>query len=68
MFRAGGLRNQIELFRLPEPAAQTRHASFSLPLKNLRAGDNPVYIKVVQQDGHLAWSSPVYLQSMELGE
>jgi len=27
----------------------------------LNSGDNPIYVCVVQQDGHMAWSSPIYL-------
>ena len=29
--------------------------------KQLGNGDNPIYICVVQEDGHMAWSSPIYL-------
>jgi hypothetical protein len=25
------------------------------------AGDLPVYVRVTQEDGHQAWSSPIYL-------
>ena len=28
---------------------------------DLHSGDNPILIRVVQEDGHMAWSSPVYL-------
>jgi hypothetical protein len=28
----------------------------------LRAGaDNPLYVRLTQEDGHQAWSSPIYL-------
>ena len=62
VYRAGGLRKQIELYRLPDPACANREATFTLRLRRLRAGDNPIYVKVVQQDGHMAWSSPVYVK------
>jgi hypothetical protein len=55
----GGLRKQIAISRLP--AAPTREARFSLPLTHLSPGDNPVYVKLVQEDGHMAWSSPIYV-------
>lgn len=35
--------------------------SFTLDLKKLNKGDNPIFAKVIQRDGHLAWSSPIYL-------
>jgi hypothetical protein len=55
----GGLGKQIAISRLPsEPVREVR---FSLPLSDLRSGDNPIYVKVVQEDGHMAWSSPIYL-------
>ena len=28
--------------------------------KYLQKGDNPLYVCVVQEDGHMAWSSPIY--------
>jgi hypothetical protein len=55
----GGLGKQIAISRLP--AETTREAHFSLPLTELRPGDNPIYVKLVQEDGHMAWSSPIYL-------
>ena len=27
----------------------------------LHPGDNPLYVHVVQEDGQMAWSSPIYL-------
>jgi hypothetical protein len=55
----GGLCKQIAISRLPvEP---TRDGRFSLPLTELCPGDNPIYVKLVQEDGYMAWSSPVYL-------
>jgi hypothetical protein len=56
----GGLRKRIDVYRLAERAPA--HAfSFSLPVPRLREGDNPIYVKVVQEDGHMAWTSPIYL-------
>jgi len=36
-----------------------------LPLAELGAGDNPIYVKLVQEDGHMAWSSPIYVVCAE---
>ena len=30
-------------------------------LDKLHTGDNPIYVRMIQEDGHLAWTSPVYL-------
>ncbi len=56
----GGLRKKITLYRLPGEN-EVREFSFSLPLINLHSGDNPIYIRMMQEDGHMAWSSPVYI-------
>jgi hypothetical protein len=56
----GGLDKRIEVHRLPDkPSA--RDYSFTMQLTDLHKGDNPIYIKLIQEDGHMAWSSPVYL-------
>jgi hypothetical protein len=55
----GGLDKQIAISRLP--ASPKREVRFSLPLADLGPGDNPIYVKVVQEDGHMAWSSPIYV-------
>ena len=55
----GGLRKKIEITRLA--AKPVNEYTFSLPLTGLHPGDNPIYIRLVQEDGHLAWTSPIYL-------
>lgn len=56
----GGLERAIKLQRLPLSCSQT-----SLKFKNLvkmnPQGDTPVWVKVTTEDGHVAWSSPIYL-------
>lgn len=57
----GGLRKRIEVQRLA--AAPGRTARFAIDVGGhlIRHGDNPLYVRVVQEDGHMAWTSPVYL-------
>ena len=57
--RCGGVEKRIEIYRLP-PEGGSREFHFELPLPKLRKGDNPIYVRVNQEDGHMAWSSPVY--------
>ncbi len=57
---AGGLGRRIRLYRLPERSsayrlALTHKARFTGP------ADLPVYVRLTQEDGHQAWSSPIYL-------
>lgn len=59
-WKCGGLQKKIEISRLPDADASS-HLSFQIRLHKLRKGDNPIYIRVTQEDGHMAWSSPIYL-------
>jgi hypothetical protein len=56
----GGLKKEIRAIRLPD-MNKAREFTFSLPIENLKSGDNPIYIRVTQEDGHMAWTSPIYL-------
>ena len=56
----GGLRKQIQVYRLP---AESREVTMRVPLDlaKLGPGDNPIYVRITQEDGHMAWSSPMYV-------
>ena len=58
----GGLGQRLTVCRLPPPDGP-RDVSFVFRPRpeQLHDGDNPLYVHVVQEDGHMAWSSPVYL-------
>jgi hypothetical protein len=60
VWECGGLEKKIEVYRLPN-RQQSREYSCALPLTKLHEGDNPIYIRMMQEDGHMAWTSPVYL-------
>ena len=56
---AGGLGMEMGFSRLPdELTACSLDATIRVPLR--RDGDDPIYVRVVQEDGHIAWSSPIY--------
>ncbi|MBN2552128.1 MAG: DUF3604 domain-containing protein, partial [Spirochaetales bacterium] len=56
---AGGLGRRMRIFRLPdEPAENAVSVERAIPLSPGR--DNPLYARVVEEDGHVAWSSPIY--------
>lgn len=63
-FGCGGLRKEISICRLPDQTVATEFA-FSLTLHDLRCGDNPLYVRVTQEDGHMAWTSPIYAVQTE---
>jgi hypothetical protein len=56
----GGLGKRIEIYQLPD-RQHARDFSFALPLTELRQGENPIYVRMMQEDGHMAWTSPLYL-------
>lgn len=56
----GGLKKEISILRLPDQPIDPTF-SFDLDLESLHTGDNPIYVRVTQEDAHMAWSSPIYL-------
>jgi hypothetical protein len=59
VIEAGGLGRRIRIFRLPE-RLQPEALRASLPVTLTPGRDNPIYARVTQEDGHQAWSSPIY--------
>ncbi|HEX5077745.1 MAG TPA: DUF3604 domain-containing protein [Geminicoccaceae bacterium] len=58
---AGGLGRRLRLFRLPD-----RNETWDMRFEHrvrLCPGDNPLYVRLTQEDGHQAWSSPVYVMA-----
>jgi hypothetical protein len=60
LFEAGGLDRRLRIFRMPK---ENHHQSFQIErtIALKPSGDNPIYVRVTQEDGHQAWSSPIYL-------
>jgi hypothetical protein len=56
----GGMDMQVEMQRYPEETTQTE-LSLSRVLSPPAAEPAPYLVKVTQVDGHMAWSSPVYV-------
>jgi hypothetical protein len=57
---AGGLGRRVRVFRLP---SDNPHHTLKLERRiDLRdRGDNALYVRLTQEDGHVAWSSPIYV-------
>jgi hypothetical protein len=59
-FDAGGIGRRIRVFRLPDENPHRQLLlSRRVPLKE--TGDNALYVCLTQEDGHLVWSSPIYV-------
>ncbi len=60
VFEAGGIARRIRVFRLPDDNPhRVLTARRRVTLRD--DGDNAFYVCVTQEDGHLAWSSPIYV-------
>ena len=60
VFEAGGIARRLRVFRLPDENPHRRVAlERRIPLTADR--DNALYACLVQEDGHLVWSSPIYI-------
>lgn len=60
VFNAGGIGRAIRLFRLPNENAE-RRLRLTRRIKLEADGDNALYVRLTQEDGHLIWSSPIYV-------
>jgi hypothetical protein len=59
-YDCGGLFKALWIFRLPDENT-TFNMTLSRKVKLRNEGDTRLYCRVAQEDGHRAWSSPVYL-------
>lgn len=60
IFENGGIERRIRVFRLPDRNPHERvRIERRLRLRNDR--DNAFYVRVTFEDGHYAWSSPIYI-------
>ncbi|MDP1748960.1 MAG: DUF3604 domain-containing protein [Reyranella sp.] len=60
VFDAGGIKRRIRVFRLPDENPH-REVKLSRHIALKAAGDNALYVCLTQEDGHLIWSSPIYV-------
>jgi len=60
VFASGGIKRQIRVFRLPDANPQ-RRARLERRITLTDTGDNALYACITQEDGHLIWSSPIYI-------
>jgi hypothetical protein len=60
VFATGGIGRRIRVSRLPDENPH-RCVRLMRRIALKRSGDSLVYVCLVQEDGHLAWSSPIYV-------
>ncbi|MGD9616643.1 MAG: DUF3604 domain-containing protein [Alphaproteobacteria bacterium] len=59
-FEAGGIGRRLRIFRLPDDNPH-RHLHLTRRIRLKTEADNALYVCLTQEDGHLAWSSPIYV-------
>jgi len=60
VFDAGGIKRRIRVFRMPDENPHVR-VDVERDVELTDAHDNALYVCLVQEDGNLAWSSPIYV-------
>ncbi len=64
VIKAGGLGKRVRIFRLPlKNDCSSFNVEKTLKLKPVPEKDERIYVKVTLENGHLAWSSPMYFIS-----
>ena len=61
-FDFGGMDIRLIIETLPIKLKQC-HINETLPLKLVKNKEARIYVKVIQEDGHQAWSSPMYIKN-----
>ena len=61
VYEYGGLHKMLQIYRLPPKEKSHKYFEFNTVVRGLRKGDNPIFIRVDQEDGHIAWTSPIYV-------
>jgi len=60
-FPIGGLEKKISINRLAQTHKTSNSFQVSTILQSSGRNEDPIFVKVVQEDGHMAWSSPIYV-------
>ena len=60
IFANGGIDRRIRIFRLPDENPH-RVVTLERRLRLADDRDNALYVRVTFEDGHFAWSSPIYI-------
>lgn len=57
---SGVLPRFVRVFRLPDVNSH-RTLTFEREIEIADEGDNPIFVKLTQEDGNVAWTSPIYI-------
>jgi hypothetical protein len=62
IIKAGGLSRQVKCYRLPEQMS-VQKLDVEIPVELESKANNPLYVRLIQEDGHVGWTSPIYIQT-----
>ncbi len=63
---AGGVRQQVEVQRIsPSPGDPGANITLEVSENDFHDGWNPYFVRLMQEDGALAWSSPIFVKKGE---
>lgn len=60
VFANGGIDRRIRIFRMPDENPH-RTATLERRIKLASDRDNGLYVRITHEDGHIVWSSPIYI-------
>ncbi|TFG08335.1 MAG: DUF3604 domain-containing protein [Promethearchaeota archaeon] len=61
VFEIGGVGKKVRVYRYPKHNLHTSFAfQIDLPLKPIHSKDEKIFVRVTLENGHQAWSSPMY--------
>jgi hypothetical protein len=60
-FPAGGLEKKVTVNRLAKTHKTRNSIKITRNIQKSGKSEDPVFVKVVQEDGHMTWSSPIYI-------
>jgi hypothetical protein len=62
-YSMGGLDARLEVYQTTSSEQPYRlEYEYKIPPNKLSKKVNPLFVKIIQKDGHLAWSSPIFLE------
>ena len=64
VYDMGGLDARLEIYQV-EGASGPASISFDYKLSDLSHEENPIFVKVIAKNGHMAWSSPIYIGELQ---
>ena len=62
IIEAGGLSRQVKCYRLPEQMSEQK-LDVEITVELRSKADNPLFARLIQEDGHVGWTSPIYVQT-----